>query len=92
MGMYRDSQLGLCVDITGPDGNVFYLLGIGYDMAKQLGQKEEWNEAVEAVKLMDGNYMTMVHMFQEFFPVVTLVGYDEIAKAHDYVEEVLEEG
>jgi hypothetical protein len=82
--MYRDSTLGLCVDITGPDGNVFYLMGIGQDLAQQLGQKEEWKEAVEAAKLMGGNYITMVNMFREFFPIVTLVGYDEILERHSY--------
>ena len=89
--MYRDTQLGLCVDIRGPDGNVFYLLGIGNDLAAQLGQKEEWKDAVAAAKLMGGNYVTMLNMFKEFFPVVTLVGYDEIVEKYNYVEEVLEE-
>lgn len=89
MGLYRDSQLGLCIDLTGPDGNVYYLLGVGNDLAQQLGQKEEWNDAIKAAKLMGGNYMTMVNMFKEFFPVVTLVGYDDVAEAHNYVEEVV---
>jgi len=83
MGMYRDSQLGPCVDITGPDGNIFYLLGIGDDLARQLDVVEDWRLAKEAVKLMDGNYMTMLNMFKEFFPVVTLVGYEEIRDAHE---------
>ena len=87
MGVYRDSQLGLCIDLRGPDGNVFYLLGIGKDLARQLGQTEEWKDAVEAAKIMGGNYMTMVNMFREFFPVVTLVGYEEIASVHEAVEE-----
>jgi hypothetical protein len=83
MGMYRDSKLGLCIDLIGPDGNVFYLLAIGKDLAEQLGQKEEWDEAVKAVELMGGNYMSMVNMFNEFFPIVTLVGYDEVAARHN---------
>jgi hypothetical protein len=90
MGLYRDSQLGLCIDLTGPDGNVFYLLGIGNDLAAQLGQKEEWKLAIKAAKLMGGNYMTMLNMFKEFFPIVTLIGYDEIAEAHSYVTHVEE--
>lgn len=82
MGMYRDSTLGLCLDLRGPDGNVFALLGLGDDLAQQLGNKEEWKTAVKAAKLMDGNYMTMVHLFQEYFPIVTLIGYEEIRDAH----------
>lgn len=81
--MYRDSKLGLCLDLTGPEGNVFALLGIGDDLAEQLDKKEEWKTAVEAAKLMGGNYMTMVHLFQEYFPVVTLIGYEEIKDAYE---------
>jgi len=80
--VYRDSRLGLCIDLLGPDGNVFALLGLGDDIAKQTDQTEEWKQAVEAVKLMGGNYMTMVNMFKEFFPVITLVGYEEVARVH----------
>ena len=77
MGVYRDSQLGLCIDLRGPDGNVFYLLGVGRNLARQLGQEEEWHEAVQAAKLMGGNYNTMVNMFRDFFPIITLIGHEE---------------
>jgi hypothetical protein len=71
--MYRDSKLGLCIDLSGPEGNVFHLLGIGNDIAAQIGRLDEWKSAVRAVKLMDGNYATIVNLFEEFFPVITLV-------------------
>lgn len=83
MGVYRDSQLGLCIDLSGPDGNVFYLMGIGNDLARQLGQEEDWNEAMQAARLMGGNYNTMVNMFREFFPIITLIGYEEDSNEED---------
>lgn len=87
MGLYRDSALGLCMDIRGPDGNVFVLLGTALNLARQLNIEEEWKEAVEAAKLMGGGYMTFVHLFQEYFPTVTLIGYEEVANAYKAVEE-----
>ena len=77
MAMYRDSQLGLCVDITGPDGNIFAIWGLGHDLAKQLGQEKEWDEAREAGKAMSKDYKLQLNVFRSFFPMVTLIGYDE---------------
>ena len=81
--MYRDSQLGLCLDLTGPDGNVFALWGIGDNLAKQLDTLDDWKGACEAARLMGGEYMTMVNLFKQFFPIVTLIGLEEISEIHD---------
>jgi len=79
MGMYRDSKLGLCIDITGPDGNIFVLWGYGLDLARQIDQEKEWAEAREAAKALNNDYRLQVNVFREFFQyVVTLIGYDEI--------------
>lgn len=80
MAMYRDSQLGLCIDITGPDGNIFYLWGYGDDLARQLDCKKDWRDSVEAAKRLNANYVTMLNIFREFFPMVTLIGYDEVVE------------
>lgn len=88
MGMYRDSQLGLCLDLRGPDGNVFALWGLGDDLAKQLDCLDEWRGAVEAAKLMDAKYMTFVHLFEQYFPVVTLIGKEEISEIHELADDV----
>ena len=86
--MYRDSQLGLCLDLRGPDGNVFILWGIGDKLARQIGNEKEWKGAVEAAKLMGAGYMTFVNLFEQFFPVVTLIGKEEIHAIHsEHVEE-----
>ena len=81
MGLYRDSELGLCLDITGPDGNVFFILGLGKHLAKQIGIEEDWHEAVHAAKLMGARYMTYVYLFKEYFPVVTIIGLEEVENA-----------
>jgi hypothetical protein len=72
--MYRDSKLGICIDLTGPDGNVFSLMGYGAQLARRMGNEADWREACDAVKAMHGSYITMLHVFEEFFPSVTLIG------------------
>jgi hypothetical protein len=78
--MYRDSQLGVCIDIRGPDGNIFVLWGYALDLARQLGQQKEWEETREAGKALSSDYLLQINVFREFFPMVTLVGYDEVVE------------
>jgi len=91
MAVYRDSQLGLCLDVKGPDGNIFFIMAAAENIAQQTGQLEDWREAVEALRLMGANYMSHLFLFQEFFPIVTLIGFDEVAKLHGVCDETLEE-
>ena len=86
MAMYRDSQLGLCIDIRGPDGNIFVLWGIAQDLARQMNQEQKWVETLEAAKKIAGpygDYGYMLNIFREFFPMVTLVGYEEIMEKYN---------
>lgn len=88
--MYRDSQLGLCLDLSGPDGNVFALWGHGDNLAKQLGTTEEWKGACEAARLMGASYPVYVRLFEQFFPIVTLLNKEVIfneASNEETVEE-----
>jgi hypothetical protein len=81
VSIYRDSQLGLCIDIRGPDGNIFFLWGYAQQLARQTGTKKEWDENLAAAKKIAGeygDYKFMVDTFREFFPFVTLVGYEEV--------------
>lgn len=86
--MYRDSELGLCIDVAGPDGNVFNIWATGDMLAKQIGCLEEWRGAVEAAKLMEASYPTFLNMFETFFPIVTLINkeiyFDEETNAEDH--------
>jgi hypothetical protein len=80
MAMYRDSALGLCLDITGPDGNIYVIWAYGSDLARQLDQVKEWEDTVEAAKSLSSDYLLQLNVFKEFFPIVTLVGYDEVVE------------
>ena len=72
--MYRDSELGLCIDVAGPDGNVFNIWATGDMLAKQIGCLEEWRGAVEAAKLMEASYPT----FLAPEPMVGRIGRDPV--------------
>ena len=51
------------IDLTGPNGNAFYLLGTASNLAKQLGldSKEIQNE------MMKGDYEHLVNTFDKHF-------------------------
>ena len=56
-------QTGIEIDLTGPNGNAFYLLGTASNLAKQLGldSKEIQNE------MMKGDYEHLVKTFDKHF-------------------------
>ena len=57
------------VDLTGPQGNAFYLLGLAQNLSKQLGfnSKEIVNE------MMSGDYENLIRVFDSNFgSIVTL--------------------
>lgn len=51
------------IDLTGPDGNVFVLIGIGGRYCKQLGLNSE----VFTRRMMSGNYENAIVVFEEYF-------------------------
>ena len=54
------------IDLTGPDGNAFMLLGIANRFAKQLNYtKEELNSLQEDMK--SGDYENLINVFEEHF-------------------------
>lgn len=67
--MYRDSQLGLTIDLSGSDGNVFALMGYAKDLAKQIGVDGD----TICRKMMESDYNHAVDVFESAFPVVTLL-------------------
>jgi hypothetical protein len=51
------------IDLTGPDGNVFYLIGQGRNFCKQLGlDQDEFTK-----QMMSGDYENSVKVFDEYF-------------------------
>lgn len=51
------------IDLTGPDGNVFVLIGIGGRLCKQLG----FNSEMFSRRMMSGSYENAVATFEEYF-------------------------
>lgn len=60
---------GLEIDLTGPDGNAFVLLGYAKNLAKQL--KKDEKAIIE--EMTSGDYENLIEVFErEFGNVVTL--------------------
>lgn len=63
--MIKDKQQtsGIHIDLTGPDGNAFMLIGKAAKLAKQLGLDYK---AIEA-EMMKGDYEHLVNTFDKHF-------------------------
>jgi hypothetical protein len=54
---------GIEIDLTGPQGNVFFLIGTARNLAKQLGL----DSAVIQKEMMSGDYENAVNVFDRHF-------------------------
>ena len=59
----EEKQGQIEIDLTGPDGNVFYLIGQGRKFCKQLGLNSE----VFTRRMMSGDYENAINVFEEYF-------------------------
>ena len=59
----KKQSLGISIDLTGPDGNAFYLIGAANNLAKQLGL----NGAEIKAEMMKGDYENLVNVFDKHF-------------------------
>jgi putative IMPACT (imprinted ancient) family translation regulator len=65
----KPKQNGITIDLTGPQGNAFYLLGTANNLAKQLGLNGK--EIMEEMKSSD--YENLINVFDNYFgSIVTL--------------------
>ena len=63
-------QRGIEIDLTGSQGNAFYLLGTADNLAKQIGLD---GKAIVA-EMMEGDYENLVAVFDKHFgSIVTLL-------------------
>lgn len=51
------------IDLTGPDGNVFALIGVGRKFCKQMGLDSN----TFTNRMMSGDYENAVNVFEEYF-------------------------
>lgn len=56
-------QTGIEIDLTGPDGNAFVLIGKAGNLAKQLGL----DKAKIQAEMMQGDYDHLVKVFDKHF-------------------------
>ena len=56
-------QTGIEIDLTGPDGNAFVLIGKAGNLAKQLGL----DKAKIQAEMMAGDYEHLVETFDKHF-------------------------
>ena len=59
----KKQSLGIEIDLTGPDGNAFMLIGRASNLAKQLGLDSKEIQT----KMMSGDYENAVNVFDENF-------------------------
>ena len=59
----KEQKLGIEIDLTGPDGNAFVLIGKAGNLAKQL--KLDSN-AIQT-EMMNGDYEHLVNTFDKYF-------------------------
>jgi hypothetical protein len=59
----KKQSLGIEIDLTGPDGNAFMLIGKANNLAKQLGL----NGAEIRAEMMKGDYENLVKVFDKHF-------------------------
>ena len=65
----KEERAGIEIDLTGPDGNAFMLIGTAGNLAKQLGLDGKKIQA----EMMNGNYEHLIEVFdREFGSFVTL--------------------
>jgi len=69
----KDDTRGIVIDLTGPQGNSYYLIGTAMRMGKQVGMSAKYiDEMVH--RMMDGDYENLIKVFDdEFGSVVTLL-------------------
>ncbi len=59
----KEEKLGIEIDLTGPDGNSFMLIGRAINLAKQLGLD---SKAIQA-EMMQGDYEHLINTFDKHF-------------------------
>jgi len=67
--MIRDKQPNrgpIVIDLTGPDGNAFVLLGLAQQLGKQLGLDPKRRGEINA-EMMSGDYEKLLQVFDREF-------------------------
>ena len=69
MILEKPKQNGITIDLTGPQGNAFFLLGTASNLPNQLGLDSKQIK----LEMMSGDYENLVETFDGYFgDIVTL--------------------
>ena len=63
MAIKKKTSRGIEIDLTGPEGNAYVLLGYAEQYATQLGLD---NEKIQE-EMMSGDYKNLVQTFDKYF-------------------------
>ena len=69
MAIINKTSRRLVIDLTGPDGNAFVLLGIASNLGKQIGLSKEEIEEIKG-RMRSGNYENLIEEFDKAFGTV----------------------
>ena len=62
----KPKQSGITIDLTGPQGNAFYLLGTAKNLAKQL----DLNGLEIMEEMKSGDYENLIRVFDKNFGMI----------------------
>ena len=66
MMKFKNSSAPLTINLDGPDGNAYYLLGTARNLARQLDMDED----TITKEMTSGDYMNLVKTMDKYFPFV----------------------
>jgi len=62
----KEENREIVIDLTGPDGNAFVLLGTARDLARKIGYSKEESDALQA-RMTSGDYENLLKEFDKAF-------------------------
>ena len=62
----KDTTKKLTIDLTGPDGNAFYILGTAMNLCKQLDLNSDKTESI-LDEMKSSDYENLIKVFDKYF-------------------------
>ena len=59
----KEKKQGIEVDLTGPQGNAFYLLGLAKSLSKQL----DFDYEPISIEMRSSGYENLINVFEKYF-------------------------
>ena len=72
MTLKKQESRKIVIDITGPQGNAFYLLGVAKNFCKQLGMSE-YNTKELLEDMQSSDYEHLIQVFDDNFGSIAIL-------------------